>query len=143
MYTEEDIKMTNDVLGFIRRSLTIRDCDMYRKMSNSYNRSGDAFTKKVRTIWLQMVSLGLVDYKNGELTLTKDGIVASDLSGGIMEYMKNYKEELDENSSLRKTTIWNNKVQIAVGITSLLSFIAGVLLSGPVKNLWNHILDKL
>ena len=143
MYTEEGIKMANDILGFIRRGEVNRDFEMYREMQKSYGRSDDGFSKNVRTIWMQLSSMGLLEYKNGELSLTKDGVVAYDLNGGIVEYIQSYRKELDESSVLRKTTIWNNKVQIAVGITSLLSFIAGVLLSGPIKNLWNHILDKL
>ena len=143
MYTEEGIKMANDILGFIRRGEANRDFEMYREMKSSYNRNDDEFSKNVRIIWIQLASLGLLEYKNGELMLTKDGVIAADLNGGIVEYIQSYKKELDDSSVLRKTTIWNNKVQIAVGVTSLLSFIAGVLLSGPIKNLWNHILDKL
>ena len=143
MYTKEGIKMANDILGFIRRGEANRDFEMYREMRSSYNRNDDEFSKNVRIIWMQLVSIGLLEYKNGELMLTKDGVIAADLNGGIVEYIQSYKKELDDSSVLRKTTIWNNKVQIAVGVTSLLSFIAGVLLSGPIKNLWNHILDKL
>ena len=143
MYTKEGIKMANDILGFIRRGEANRDFEMYREMKSSYNRNDDEFSKNVRIIWMQLASMGLLEYKNGELMLTKDGVIAADLNGGIVEYIQSYKKELDDSSVLRKTTIWNNKVQIAVGVTSLLSFIAGVLLSGPIKNLWNHILDKL
>ena len=56
MYTEEGIKMANDILGFIRRGEANRDFEMYREMRSSYNRNDDEFIKNVRIIWMQLSS---------------------------------------------------------------------------------------
>lgn len=140
MYTEEGIKMTNDILGFIRRGEVNRDFEMYRKMRNSYNRNDDEFSKNVRTIWMQLSSMGLLEYKNGELMLTKDGVIAADLNGGIVEYIQSYKEGKKTDGEAKRIEILKNKFAILTAIVGFLTFILGTLLSDLIKDLLRPLL---
>lgn len=125
MYTEEDRKIANDVLGFIRRNTTIRDFEMYREMSNAYKRTDDAFSKKVRATWTQLVSLGLVDYTNGVLTLTADGMDAYDAEGGIQAYFEGRKKSKKKDDDLKDSTIWKNRWTVAQIIITTVSTLTG------------------
>ena len=140
MYTEEGIKMANDILGFIRRGEANRDFEMYRKMRSSYNRNDDEFSKNVRIIWMQLASMGLLEYKNGELMLTKDGVIAADLDGGIVEYMQSYKEGKKTEGEAKRIEILNNKFAILTAIDGFLTFILGTLLSDLIKGLLRPLL---
>ena len=142
MYTEEDRKMANDILGFVYRQSMIKDSDLYREMRKAYGRSDDSFGKKVGALSVQLETLGLLHHKNSEFTLTHEGMEAYTMQGGIDAYMSAKKRGKQIESELKVTTIALKKVQIIVGLTSILSFIAGFLLSGPIKNLLNYILSK-
>ena len=135
MYTEEGIKMANDILGFIRRGEANRDFEMYREMRSSYNRNDDEFSKNVRIIWMQLASMGLLEYKNGELMLTKDGVIAADLNGGIVEYIQSYKEGKKTDGEAKRIEILKNKFAILTAIVGFLAFILGTLLSDLIKDL--------
>lgn len=140
MYTEEGIKMANDILGFIRRGEANRDFEMYKKMRSSYNRNDDEFSKNVRIIWMQLASMGLLEYKNGELMLTKDGVIAADLNGGIVEYIQSYKEGKKTDGEAKRIEILKNKFAILTAIVGFLTFILGTLLSDLIKDLLRPLL---
>lgn len=140
MYTEEGIKMANDILGFIRRGEANRDFEMYKKMRSSYNRNDDEFSKNVRIIWMQLASMGLLEYKNGELMLTKDGVIAADLNGGIVEYIQSYKEGKKTEGEAKRIEILKNKFTILTAIVGFLAFILGTLLSDLIKDLLRPLL---
>lgn len=140
MYTEEDRKLANDILGLVRRNSMVRNFEMYREMNRIYKRNDDDFSRKVRSIWKQLIALGLMNEAHGELTLTEEGIEAYDAEGGIQAYFEGRKKSKKKDEELKDTTIWNNRVKIVVGVTSILSFIAGVLLSSPIKKLLSYIL---
>lgn len=140
MYTEEGIKMANDIFGFIRRGEANRDFEMYREMRSSYNRNDDEFCKIVRIIWMQLASMGLLEYKNGELMLTKDGVIAADLNGGIVEYIQSYKEGKKTDGEAKRIEILKNKFAILTAIVGFLAFILGTLLSDLIKDLLRSLL---
>lgn len=140
MYTKEGIKMANDILGFIRRGEANRDFEMYREMKSSYNRNDDEFSKNVRIIWMQLASMGLLEYKNGELMLTKDGVIAADLNGGIVEYIQSYKEGKKTDGEAKRIEILKNKFAILTAIVGFLAFILGTLLSDLIKDLLRSLL---
>lgn len=140
MYREEGIKMANDILGFIRRGEANRDFEMYREMRSSYNRNDDEFSKNVRIIWMQLASMGLLEYKNGELMLTKDGVIAADLNGGIVEYIQSYKEGKKTDGEAKRIEILKNKFAILTAIVGFLAFILGTLLSDLIKDLLRPLL---
>lgn len=140
MYTEEGIKMANDILGFIRRGEANRDFEIYREMRSSYNRNDDEFCKIVRIIWMQLASMGLLEYKNGELMLTKDGVIAADLNGGIVEYIQSYKEGKKTDGEAKRIEILKNKFAILIAIVGFLAFILGTLLSDLIKDLLRSLL---
>ena len=140
MYTEEDKAMANDILGLVRRNSMVRNFEIYREMNRIYKRNDDDFSRKGRSIWKQLIALGLMNEAHGELTLTEEGIEAYDAEGGIQAYFEGRKKSKKKDEELKDTTIWNNRVKIVVGITSILSFIAGVLLSSPIKKLLSYIL---
>lgn len=140
MYREEGIKMANDILGFIRRGEANRDFEMYREMRSSYNRNDDEFSKNVRIIWMQLASMGLLEYKNGELMLTKDGVIAADLNGGIVEYIQSYKEGKKTDGEAKRIEILKNKFAILTAIVGFLAFILGTLLSDLIKDLLRSLL---
>ena len=125
MYTEEGIKMANDILGFIRRGEANRDFEMYREMRSSYNRNDDEFSKNVRIIWMQLVSIGLLEYKNGELTLTMDGMEAYDMEGGIEAYIRKYRKEKDLDSKVKISQIWYNWVNVVKDVNFLIGATVG------------------
>lgn len=143
MYTEEDKKLANDILGLVRRNSMVRNFEMYREMRRIYKREDDDFSRKVRSIWKQLIALGLMNEAHGELTLTADGMEAYDMPGGIEAYFEGRRKSKKKDEELKDTTIWNNRVKIVVGITSILSFIAGVLLSDPIKKLLSYILGTV
>ena len=140
MYREEGIKMANDILGFIRRGEANRDFEMYREMRSSYNRNDDEFSKNVCIIWMQLASMGLLEYKNGELMLTKDGVIAADLNGGIVEYIQSYKEGKKTDGEAKRIEILKNKFAILTAIVGFLAFILGTLLSDLIKDLLRPLL---
>lgn len=140
MYTKEGIKMANDILGFIRRGEANRDFEMYREMKSSYNRNDDEFSKNVRIIWMQLASMGLLEYKNGELMLTKDGVIAADLNGGIEEYIQSYKDGKKTDGEAKRIEILKNKFAILTAIVGFLAFILGTLLSDLIKDLLRSLL---
>lgn len=132
MYTEEGIKMANDILGFIRRGEANRDFEMYREMRSSYNRNDDEFSKNVRIIWMQLVSIGLLEYKNGELTLTMDGMEAYDMEGGIEAYIRKYRKEKDLDSKVKISQIWYNWVNVVKDVNFLIGATVGAAIGGLV-----------
>lgn len=125
MYTEEGLKMANDILGFIRRGEANRDFEMYREMRSSYNRNDDEFSKNVRIIWMQLASMGLLEYKNGELTLTMDGMEAYDMEGGIEAYIRKYRKEKDLDSKVKISQIWYNWVNVVKDVNFLIGATVG------------------
>lgn len=132
MYTKEGIKMANDILGFIRRGEANRDFEMYREMKSSYNRNDDKFTKKVRAIWMQLCAMGLVEYKNSELTLTMDGMEAYDMEGGIEAYIRKYRKEKDLDSKVKISQIWYNWVNVVKDVNFLIGATVGAAIGGLV-----------
>lgn len=132
MYTEEGIKMANDILGFIRRGEANRDFEMYREMRSSYNRNDDEFSKNVRIIWMQLASIGLLEYKNGELTLTMDGMEAYDMEGGIEAYIRKYRKEKDLDSKVKISQIWYNWVNVVKDVNFLIGATVGAAIGGLV-----------
>ncbi len=132
MYREEGIKMANDILGFIRRGEANRDFEMYREMRSSYNRNDDEFSKNVRIIWMQLVSIGLLEYKNGELTLTMDGMEAYDMEGGIEAYIRKYRKEKDLDSKVKISQIWYNWVNVVKDVNFLIGATVGAAIGGLV-----------
>ena len=132
MYTEEGIKMANDILGFIRRGEANRDFEMYREMRRSYNRNDDEFSKNVRIIWMQLVSIGLLEYKNGELTLTMDGMEAYDMEGGIEAYIRKSRKEKDLDSKVKISQIWYNWVNVVKDVNFLIGATVGAAIGGLV-----------
>lgn len=132
MYTEEGIKMANDILGFIRRGEANRDFEMYREMRSSYNRNDDEFSKNVRITWMQLASIGLLEYKNGELTLTMDGMEAYDMEGGIEAYIRKYRKEKDLDSKVKISQIWYNWVNVVKDVNFLIGATVGAAIGGLV-----------
>lgn len=132
MYTKEDLKMANDILGFIRRESTIRDKEIHVKMKDSYKRDDDEFPKKVRAIWMQLFTMGLVEYKNSELTLTMDGMEAYDMEGGIEAYIRKYRKEKDLDSKVKISQIWYNWVNVVKDVNFLIGATVGAAIGGLV-----------
>ena len=124
--------MANDILGFIRRGEANRDFEMYREMRSSYNRNDDEFSKNVRIIWMQLVSIGLLEYKNGELTLTMDGMEAYDMEGGIEAYIRKYRKEKDLDSKVKISQIWYNWVNVVKDVNFLIGATVGAAIGGLV-----------
>ena len=142
MYTEEEKKMANDILGFIRRNSMMKVEILFREMNGAYKRKDDKFVNKVRAIRMQLESMGLINNVNNELTLTPEGVDAYDMQGGVGAYIDGRRKSKKMDENLKRTTITLKRMQIIVAFTSVLSFIAGVLLSSQVKGLWRSILDK-
>ena len=124
--------MANDILGFIRRGEANRDFEMYREMRSSYNRNDDEFSKNVRIIWMQLASIGLLEYKNGELTLTMDGMEAYDMEGGIEAYIRKYRKEKDLDSKVKISQIWYNWVNVVKDVNFLIGATVGAAIGGLV-----------
>jgi hypothetical protein len=142
MYTEEDRELANDILNEVKRSHRKEESELYVYLNDLFDKGIDnlPFEDKCKRVWEELASMGLLSIEKGWMSLTSEGHLAADM--GVEAYLAKYKENRELEVESKQTTIWNNKVQIVVGITSLLSFIAGVLLSDPIKNLWNHISDK-
>lgn len=132
MYTKEDLKMANDILGFIRRNSVIRDYEMYKAMKDSYKRNDDEFSRKVRAIWMQMVSMHLVNYAHSELSLTMEGMEAYDMNGGVEAYLKKYRKEKELDSKVKISQIWYNWTNVVKDVKFLIGASVGVVIGGLV-----------
>ena len=134
MYTEEEKKMANDILGFIRRNSMMKVEILFREMNGAYKRKDDKFVNKVRAIRMQLESMGLINNVNNELTLTPEGVDAYDMQGGIEEYLNARRASKKKESQLKSANIWNKRVAIVIGIVSLVSTIIGYLISSLSKS---------
>lgn len=125
MYTEEDKKLANDILGLVRRNSMVKCFEMYREMRRIYGREDDAFSRKVQSIWKQLITLGLMIEAHGELTLTAEGVEAYDTVGGIEVYLKARKDSKQNDEDLKTSTIWHNRWSIAQIIVTIFCTITG------------------
>lgn len=125
MYTEEDRKLANDILGLVRRNSMVRNFEMYREMNHLYKRNDDDFSRKVRSIWKQLIALGLMNEVHGELTLTEEGMEAYDAEGGIQAYFEGRKKSKKTDDDLKTSTIWKNRWTIAQIIITIICTITG------------------
>ena len=138
MYTETDKKIADDILNEIKRSIQIEKSTMYEKMNRYYGLPRDApeFELKCCNLWNDMESKGLIKIANNRMTLTNEGHLAANI--GIDKYFKDCENHHKLDLEVKRTTIWNNKVSVLVGLSSIISFIVGVLLSEQVKKVWSY-----
>ena len=139
MYIEKDRELANDILNEIKRSHRKEESEMYGYLNGLFNMGRDnlPFEDKCFNVWKEMEGLGLLLITKGWMSLTNEGHLAAEV--GIDQYLLKYKENRDLEIDSKRASIWNSKVQIAVGVTALLSFIAGILLSDPIKSLLSRI----
>ena len=80
----------------------------------------------------------LVENHPEAIKLNSEGYAMMLMHGSYTEYLnaKNKPEKLDQK--LKRSTIWLNYTNLAIG---LLSFIAGVCLSELTKKLWQELLS--
>lgn len=130
MYTEEDKAMANDILGLVRRNSMVRNFEMYREMNRIYKRNDDDFSRKVRSIWKQLIALGLMNEAHGELTLTEEGIEAYDAEGGIQAYLKQRRKEKDLKTKVMKSQIWYNWMSVIKDVKFLIGALLGSVITG-------------
>lgn len=132
MYTEEGIKMANDILGFIRRGEVNRDFEMYREMQKSYGRSDDSFSRQVRIIWDQLDAMGFLKYEHGKLSLTEKGMEAYDMIGGVKAFIEKSRKERNLDIYVKKSQIWYNWVNVIKDVNFLLGTLVGTAIGGLV-----------
>lgn len=130
MYTEEDKKLANDILGLVRRNSMVRNSEMYREMRRIYKREDDGFSRKVRSIWKQLIVLGLMNEAHGELTLTADGMEAYDAEGGIEAYFEERRKEKNLKTNVMKSQIWYNWVSVIKDVKFLIGALLGSVITG-------------
>lgn len=130
MYTEEDRKMANDILGFVYRQSMVKDSDLYREMRKAYGRSDDSFGKKVGALWVQLETLGLLHHKNSEFTLTHEGVEAYTMQGGIDAYMKKLRKEKELDVKVKKSQILYNVVSVLKDAKFLIGSLVGAVTGG-------------
>lgn len=130
MYTEEDKAMANDILGLVRRNSMVRNFEMYREMNHLYKRNDDEFSRKVRSIWKQLIALGLMNEAHGELTLTEEGMEAYDAEGGIQAYLKQRRKEKDLKTKVMKSQIWYNWMSVIKDVKFLIGALLGSVITG-------------
>jgi hypothetical protein len=86
------------------------------------------------------------DFKhNLHFSLTHEGFNMLSVYGNYLTYIENKQEEVLYKKKIQKLKLQNMvlvnmKIKLFI-ITSLLSFIAGILLSDPIKSIWKHILS--
>lgn len=86
------------------------------------------------------------DFKrNHHYSLTEEGFNMLSVYGNYLAYIDNKQEEVLYKKKIQKLKLQNMvlvnmKIKLFI-ITSLLSFIAGILLSDPIKSIWKHILS--
>ena len=130
MYTEEDKAIANDILGLVRRNSMVRNFEMYREMNRIYKRNDDDFSRKVRSIWKQLIALGLMNEAHGELTLTEEGMEAYDAEGGIQAYLKQRRKEKDLKTKVMKSQIWYNWMSVIKDVKFLIGALLGSVITG-------------
>lgn len=78
-------------------------------------------------------------------SLTEEGFNMMSVYGSYLAYIDNKQEEVYYKKTMQKLKkenmmLANMKLKFFI-ITSALSFIAGILLSDPIKRIWTHILS--
>lgn len=130
MYTDKDRELANDILGLVRRNSMVRNFEMYREMNHLYKRNDDEFSRKVRSIWKQLIALGLMNEAHGELTLTEEGMEAYDAEGGIQAYLKQRRKEKDLKTKVMKSQIWYNWMSVIKDVKFLIGALLGSVITG-------------
>ena len=130
-------RLSDDILKEIQEIRLIEKSTLYSRMEVRYNEAGNTqFSFGCHKVLEELKGYELIsEVKPKWYSLTKDGVIASEM--GLRKYLKRYKKNKDLEIQVQKTTIWNNKIAILLGGSSIISFIGGVLLSDLIKELLN------
>lgn len=133
-------RLSDDILKEIREVRLIEQSTLYSRMEVRYNETGNTqFYFGCHKVLEELKGYELIsEVKSRWYSLTKDGTIASEI--GLRKYLKRYRKNKDLEIQVQKTTIWNNKIAILLGGSSIISFIGGVLLSDLIEELLNYLL---
>lgn len=125
MYTEEDRRISNDILMELKRNHLVEESEMYEFLNLCYGKPRDSFVfeKQCCFLWKELESMGLVKNNNRRMSLTCEGHLAATI--GISEYLLKYKKSRDLEVKSKETAYWYNKIEIAKTIFLLIGAVLG------------------
>lgn len=140
--TKEDIVIADSLIKIIGDSHFISKSSLLEKAGKQCGKIDDVqFDSRCYLIIRELKGFGIIFEENNHLSLTKDGIIS--LRKGLKKYLSRYEKEKDMDLKLKSISIWSNKIRILLGISNLITFMLGVLLSAPIKELLHYLLSLL
>lgn len=138
MYTEEDYKLADKILVVIKKSAAIKDSELFREMKQMCELDENVFTRKIRSLWKGMQTIGLIDCKNNLLSLTKEGWDAASHERGLKGYLEDVKNAKKKESLIKKFNPVIVHISFATGCIVLILVVLYLL--GIIGE--NHIIVK-